>query len=61
LVDRVVFYIAPTLIGGPLPVVGGRGAGTNEEGIRLAKPTYRLVGGDLRVEGVAVYPRKRRR
>lgn len=61
LVDRLVFYIAPMLTGMNLPVVGGKGAGSNDEGTRLENTSYRLVGGDLRVEGSPVYPRKRRK
>lgn len=51
LVDRAVFYIAPILTGGPVPAVAGRGRGSNAEGIRLEHVTYRLVGGNLRVQG----------
>jgi len=50
LVDHVVFYTAPTLLGGPVPAVGGLGVGTNESAIRLVNPTYTHVGGDIRVE-----------
>jgi diaminohydroxyphosphoribosylaminopyrimidine deaminase/5-amino-6-(5-phosphoribosylamino)uracil reductase len=51
LVDRVVFYIAPMLLGGEVPAIGGRGVGSNAEGIRLHNPIYRRIGGDLRIEG----------
>jgi len=50
LVDRVVFYIAPTLLGGPVPAVGGLGVAGNEQRIHLVNPQYKPVGGDLRVE-----------
>lgn len=50
LVDRVVFYIAPTLLGGPVPAVAGSGVSANDRAIRLGNPHYTLVGGDLRVE-----------
>ena len=46
LVDRVVFYVAPVLLGGNIPAVGGRG----KNGIRLGNPVYKRVGGDLRIE-----------
>lgn len=52
LVDRVVFYIAPVVIGGPVPAVGGRGAGSIEEGWRLQNPEFFQVGPDLRVSGM---------
>lgn len=51
LVDRVVFYIAPVLTGGGVPAVAGLGAGSNEEGRRLDRVTYRRIGPDLRIEG----------
>ena len=46
LVDRVVFYVAPVLLGGNTPAVGGRG----KNNIQLAKPDYKKVGADLRIE-----------
>ncbi len=51
LIDRIVFYIAPVLLGGPTPALGGHGAPSNESAIRLKNPTYRRIGPDLRVEG----------
>jgi len=51
LVDRAVFYIAPVLAGGEVPAVGGLGVDSNEKGRRLADVSYRIIGGDLRVEG----------
>ena len=51
LVDRVVFYVAPTLIGGGVPAIAGRGAGSNEEGLRLNDATYQRIGPDLKIEG----------
>jgi diaminohydroxyphosphoribosylaminopyrimidine deaminase/5-amino-6-(5-phosphoribosylamino)uracil reductase len=46
LVDRVVFYVAPVLLGGNTPAVGGRG----KNNIQLAKPDYKKVGADLRLK-----------
>lgn len=54
LVDRVQFYIAPVLLGGPVPAVGGLGVGDNSSAIRLADPIYTRVGPDLRVEARVV-------
>ncbi|MFM8364963.1 MAG: bifunctional diaminohydroxyphosphoribosylaminopyrimidine deaminase/5-amino-6-(5-phosphoribosylamino)uracil reductase RibD [Verrucomicrobiota bacterium] len=51
LVDRVVFYIAPILMGGPIPALGGSGVASNEEGLRLRDPVYKKIGPDLRIEG----------
>jgi len=51
LIDRIVFYIAPVLLGGPTPALGGHGAPSNESALRLKNPTYRRIGPDLRIEG----------
>ena len=51
LIDRIVFYIAPVLLGGPTPALGGHGVPSNESAPRLKTPTYRRIGPDLRVEG----------
>jgi len=55
LIDHIVFYIAPVLLGGPTPALGGHGVPSNELAPRLKKPTYRQVGPDLRVEGEVKY------
>ena len=51
LVDRVVFYVAPVLIGGGVPAIAGLGAGSNEEGIQLHDATFQKIGLDLKIEG----------
>jgi len=51
LVDRVVFYLAPVLTGGPVAAVGGSGTFSNKPGWRLERLACRMTGGDLRVEG----------
>jgi diaminohydroxyphosphoribosylaminopyrimidine deaminase / 5-amino-6-(5-phosphoribosylamino)uracil reductase len=51
LVDRVVFYVAPVLIGGGVPAVAGIGASPNGEAIRLGEVTYGRLGKDLKIEG----------
>jgi diaminohydroxyphosphoribosylaminopyrimidine deaminase / 5-amino-6-(5-phosphoribosylamino)uracil reductase len=56
LVQRVHFYTAPLLCGGPVPAVGGRGAGSTLESVRIANPHYTRIGDDLRMTGEAVYP-----
>lgn len=52
LVDRIVFYTAPALLGGPVPAVGGPGVGSNESAIRLKNPVHSLAGGCLRTEAL---------
>lgn len=50
LVDEVHFYLAPLLCGGP-HVIGGRGAGANEESLLLHRARYERIGDDLHVSG----------
>lgn len=53
IVDKVLFFIAPMIIGGreaPM-VIGGRGAGTLAEARRLCNVRYTPVGDNLMVEG----------
>ncbi|MBA3650110.1 MAG: bifunctional diaminohydroxyphosphoribosylaminopyrimidine deaminase/5-amino-6-(5-phosphoribosylamino)uracil reductase RibD [Chthoniobacterales bacterium] len=54
LVDRVQFYLAPLLTGGPVLAVPGKGAGSTLEGARLTQPRFEKIGPDLIVTG---YPR----
>lgn len=51
LVDRAVFYLAPCLIGGPVPAVGGTGAAAPAHAWRLGDPAYRRIGNDVRIDG----------
>ena len=46
LVDRVHFYIAPLLCGGP-DVIGGRGAGSTRDAVKLENISRRKIGPDL--------------
>jgi diaminohydroxyphosphoribosylaminopyrimidine deaminase / 5-amino-6-(5-phosphoribosylamino)uracil reductase len=58
LVDRVHFYLAPLLCGGP-DVIGGRGAGSSDASIRLRNVLYRRIGPDLRLTADAEYPARK--
>jgi diaminohydroxyphosphoribosylaminopyrimidine deaminase/5-amino-6-(5-phosphoribosylamino)uracil reductase len=46
LVDRVQFYLAPLLCGGP-DVIGGLGAGSTRDSVELENVSYRRIGPDL--------------
>jgi diaminohydroxyphosphoribosylaminopyrimidine deaminase/5-amino-6-(5-phosphoribosylamino)uracil reductase len=59
LVDRVVFYIAPVLLGGGTNAVAGSGVNSNETGIGLRNPVYTRIGSDLRVEAEVDYLKTR--
>ena len=48
LVDRVHFYLAPLLCGGP-DSIAGRGAGSTRESLRLQNVAFRKIGSDLRM------------
>jgi diaminohydroxyphosphoribosylaminopyrimidine deaminase/5-amino-6-(5-phosphoribosylamino)uracil reductase len=50
LVDRIHFYVAPLLCGGPA-VIGGRGAPSTMESVALKNVSYRRIGPDLRITG----------
>ena len=48
LVDRVQFYLAPLLTGGPVPAVAGKGAGATLAGAKLAEISVTTkIGPDL--------------
>ena len=51
LVDKVQFYLAPILTGGPVPAVGGKGAAATACGARLRELRYERIGSDLCVTG----------
>jgi diaminohydroxyphosphoribosylaminopyrimidine deaminase/5-amino-6-(5-phosphoribosylamino)uracil reductase len=46
LVDRIVFYIAPVLLGGDVASIGGIG----KMNISLANPSFKKIGPDLQIE-----------
>jgi diaminohydroxyphosphoribosylaminopyrimidine deaminase/5-amino-6-(5-phosphoribosylamino)uracil reductase len=48
LVDKVHFYLAPLLCGGP-DTIGGLGAGSTASSVRLTNILYRKIGPDLRL------------
>lgn len=58
-VDRIAFFVAPSIIGGrtSIPVVGGKGAARLRESIRISGMAVRRVGDDLLVTG-RVEPRR---
>ena len=58
LVDKVIGIVAPVVIGGDdaKGPIGGRGAATMPDALRLTRVTYREVGGDMVVTG---YPRRK--
>jgi diaminohydroxyphosphoribosylaminopyrimidine deaminase/5-amino-6-(5-phosphoribosylamino)uracil reductase len=54
LVQRVQFYVAPLLCGGPDVVVGGRGVGATIEAPLIRHPRYDQLGDNLRLTGEVV-------
>ena len=56
LADRVQFYVAPLILGGPKVCIGGRGAGSTREAPAIAQAEYRKLGNDLVLAGDVVYP-----
>ena len=55
LVDRVHFYLAPLVCGGP-DVIGGLGADSSAESVRLQNVRYRRIGPDIRLTADTGYP-----
>jgi diaminohydroxyphosphoribosylaminopyrimidine deaminase/5-amino-6-(5-phosphoribosylamino)uracil reductase len=57
-VDKVLFFYAPKIIGGRGAVgsIGGLGAETVASSISLDKTRVRRFGTDIAVEGYVVYP-----
>ena len=51
LVDKVHFFLAPILTGGPKPAVAGEGADATARGARICTPTFQAIGPDLLVTG----------
>jgi diaminohydroxyphosphoribosylaminopyrimidine deaminase/5-amino-6-(5-phosphoribosylamino)uracil reductase len=56
LVQRVQFYVAPLLCGGPVVAIGGRGAGSTAESVRVRNVRYDRIGDNLRLTGEVEYP-----
>jgi diaminohydroxyphosphoribosylaminopyrimidine deaminase/5-amino-6-(5-phosphoribosylamino)uracil reductase len=55
LVDRVHFYIAPLLLGGPKLAIGGHGS-PSRKAPAIINPTYRRIAHDLLLTGDVLYP-----
>ncbi|MCX7869772.1 MAG: dihydrofolate reductase family protein, partial [Terrimicrobiaceae bacterium] len=54
LVHRVVIYIAPVCLGGPVPAVGGRGCASAETGWIIESPRWERAGDGLKCSGRVV-------
>jgi diaminohydroxyphosphoribosylaminopyrimidine deaminase/5-amino-6-(5-phosphoribosylamino)uracil reductase len=55
LVQRVRFYVAPLLCGGPVVVIGGRGVGSTAQSAAIRRPSYEKIGSNLRLTGELEY------
>ncbi len=51
LVDEVCFYLAPLISAGPVVALGGKGAGSSAESLRIEDPRYTKIGTDVRMTG----------
>ncbi|WP_281173067.1 bifunctional diaminohydroxyphosphoribosylaminopyrimidine deaminase/5-amino-6-(5-phosphoribosylamino)uracil reductase RibD [Alicyclobacillus herbarius] len=56
LLDKVVYYLAPKLLGGGLPALAGLSPARMDEALTLTDVQVSQVGPDVRVEGRIVYP-----
>jgi diaminohydroxyphosphoribosylaminopyrimidine deaminase/5-amino-6-(5-phosphoribosylamino)uracil reductase len=59
LADKIVFYVAPLIMGGEsaLGAIGGRGADSPKRAARVTEMTMDNIGPDLLIEGRLTYPR----
>ncbi len=48
-VDEIQFYVAPLVIGGPVPAVAGLGAPDPGSALKLLHPSYEQIGDDLKI------------
>ncbi len=53
IVDKVMFFIAPKIMGGKesVPVVGGRSARQLSDALKLERTKFRRIGDDFLIEG----------
>lgn len=56
LIDRVIFFIAPKIIGGPNCVLPGHGVAKMAEALPLADPVITRTGPDILVDGLLSWP-----
>ncbi|MDP9291524.1 MAG: bifunctional diaminohydroxyphosphoribosylaminopyrimidine deaminase/5-amino-6-(5-phosphoribosylamino)uracil reductase RibD [Verrucomicrobiota bacterium] len=56
LVDRVQFYVAPLLLGGPQLSIGGRGVSKTADSATIKNVSYVKLGEDLLLTGDVAYP-----
>lgn len=52
LAHRAMIYVAPQILGGPVPAVAGRGADSKHPASRLSNIQYRRIGNDVRIDGI---------
>jgi len=54
LIDRVLFYYAPKILGGSksLSVIGGNGAYNLSDSVKIIKSSVNLIGEDLKYDGI---------
>ena len=58
LADKIQFYVAPILSGGPVLAVPGTGADKTANSIRLGDIRFQRIGLDISVAGYPIYPLK---
>lgn len=54
-IDKVIYYVAPKLLGGGLPALSSVNPATMKQAIALRDVTVQALGSDLRFEGYPVY------
>jgi diaminohydroxyphosphoribosylaminopyrimidine deaminase/5-amino-6-(5-phosphoribosylamino)uracil reductase len=54
LVHKANFYVAPQILGGPTPAIGGNGVEKSARAWRLETPDFSRIGDDVRISGVVI-------
>ncbi len=56
LIDQVVYYVAPKLLGGGRPALAGEEPARMADAVALCDVSVEVVGQDVRITGYPVYP-----
>jgi diaminohydroxyphosphoribosylaminopyrimidine deaminase/5-amino-6-(5-phosphoribosylamino)uracil reductase len=55
LVNHAMLYVAPQILGGPVPAIGGQGVAVSTKAAKLSSPRYERIGQDVLISGDVCY------
>jgi diaminohydroxyphosphoribosylaminopyrimidine deaminase/5-amino-6-(5-phosphoribosylamino)uracil reductase len=55
LVNHAMLYVAPQILGGPVPAIGGQGVAVSTKAAKLSSPRYKRIGQDVLISGDVCY------